>query len=866
MPVRTYKPALAKARYMVQNSTQVSSPPEAIAAREDFAQFRRYVCKHESYAHHYVWDKALNTGEDSKCLKGIAGTNELILAPRGSTKSTYLVEWVAFQIGKQTAPDVKLSIKILYVSYTIDVAMQKSVQIKQILESPEYQRVFPWVRPGEKWSDKQWVIDRKLAGLSTIDEPYTLACSGLKGATTSKRCLIGDTLVETEIGKIPIKDFSSYLGIKVLTFNESTKQVEWRRVRAVAERPANDIFEVRTSGGRVLRCTSDHPIYVVGQGYKQTRHLTPGDTVVIASKWQGTLQELLGMPEGDTQKEQRSYLPRVLHQNSITQVQNTLQGMSGDIFTDSSGIEAQSRDWHSRAFLFSKMLWEEQYQAQTMFKLWGSNSRDSVKQERQALCRLSIQSQESNQESAGHGLLHLPESIFSSSCQDEILFAGLCQQSSFSSHDKRREQPILNRNELQQDFPRFASSNSREGRLQMCSLQRRGKNCCQGQVVEAIESSCSPYQPRLQREQERQLSNSLPILSHQASQIGNVWQTDTISSVTELCGVKEQVYDIEVEGTHNFFANEVLVHNSHLICLDDLIKSPKQIESLAIREEMAGNWTNVVRPTMFEGGRAVCLGTRMLPTDIYETDFISRKGWQQLIQSAIVTDELKEEKSYWEEGQSLSFLQETRELDPVAFSFQYQNIVVRVSEQSIDPDWILAGEIPDIDEFDSLVMGLDLSSSLKERADYTVMILGGRLNNNFYIIDMRRMRSIGNIEKLDAIIELWRDWECPRIDIWAESVAYQGSIAGDFTSYVINDKGIYDLTCTPVPAKGDKLTRLRGVSGLFQNKLVIFNQYAMLGRLRDELINFGSIDHDDTVDSLIYCLQGLRARRRLEIA
>ena len=493
MPARTYKPALTKARYMVQNAVVESSPPDAIAARTSFAEFRRYVCKHESYPHHNTWNGTLNTGIDSKCLKGIAGDDTLILAPRGSTKSTYLVEWAAYQIGQQTAPDVKLSIKVLYVSYTIDVAMQKSVQIKQILESPEYQRVFPWVRPGEKWSDKQWVINRKHAGLSTIDEPYTLACSGLKGATTSKR--------------------------------------------------------------------------------------------------------------------------------------------------------------------------------------------------------------------------------------------------------------------------------------------------------------------------------------------------------------------------------------SHLIVLDDLIKSPKQIESLAIREEMASNYTNVIRPTMFEGGRAVCLGTRMRPDDIYETDFIPKKGWQQLIQSAILTHpESREEGSYWEEGQSLGFLQETRELDPVAFSFQYQNIVVRVSEQSIDPDWIISGEIPDIDEFDSLVLGLDLSSSIKERADFTVMILGGRLGNKFYIIDMRRMRCIGNIEKLDAIIEMWHDWECPRIDIWAESVAYQGSIAGDFTTYVINERNIYDLTCTPVPAKGDKLARLRGVSGLFQNRLVIFNQYAMLGRVKDELINFGSIDHDDAMDALIYCLQGLRARRKLEVA
>lgn len=491
MPVRVYAPHRAKARSMVGLSAVDNSPPEAIAARNDFAEFRRYVCGHESYAHHEVWDKALNTGQDSKCLKGIAGSNELVLAPRGSTKSTYLVEFVAYQIGRQTAPDVRLPIKILYVSYTIDVAMQKSVQIKQILETPEYQRCFPWVRPGEKWSDKQWLIDRKWAGLSTIDEPYTLACSGLKGATTSKR--------------------------------------------------------------------------------------------------------------------------------------------------------------------------------------------------------------------------------------------------------------------------------------------------------------------------------------------------------------------------------------SHLICLDDLIKSPKQIESLVIREEMAGNWTNVIRPTMFEGGRAVCLGTRMLPTDIYETDFIPQKGWQQLVQSAILTDDDGNERSYWEEGQSLKFLQETRELDPVAFSYQYMNRIVRVSEQSINPSWILTGEIPDVEEMGTLIMGVDLSASEKEKADYTVLILGGRVENRFYILDMRRMRSVGNIEKLDSMIELWKDWGQPRININVEKVAYQGSIEGDFVSHVVNRHSIYDLTMTPVIPKGDKLTRLRGVTGLFQNHCVVFNQYAILGRLRDELINFGSIDRDDTVDALVYCLQGLRERKRLEI-
>jgi hypothetical protein len=42
--------------------------------------------------------------------------------------------------------------------------------------------------------------------------------------------------------------------------------------------------------------------------------------------------------------------------------------------------------------------------------------------------------------------------------------------------------------------------------------------------------------------------------------------------VEDLGIVEEYVYDIEVDDTHNFFANEILVHNSFYMTLDPLIK------------------------------------------------------------------------------------------------------------------------------------------------------------------------------------------------------------------------------------------------------------------------------------------------------
>ena len=303
---------------------------------------------------------------------------------------------------------------------------------------------------------------------------------------------------------------------------------------------------------------------------------------------------------------------------------------------------------------------------------------------------------------------------------------------------------------------------------------------------------------------------------------------------------------------------------SDLVVGDDLIKSSKSIETAEVREKITNNWGEVLEPTLVPGGRIVDIGALFRADDIHCTDFTEANGWKRIFQSAIVTDpETGEERSYWEDRFKLKNLQTIRRKKPVIFSFQYQNTITRISEISIDPNWIKYGDIPE--QFDSLCIGGDLASSLKEKADYTVFVLGGRLGNKFYILDMRRGRWSGNIEKLDQIIDLWEEWEQLPMTLSAEAVAYQSSLKGDFTHYLINEKQVLNIIYQQPITKGDKLQRLRGVSGLFQNGLVIFNQYRQMSRLVDELVNFGAMDKDDCVDAVVYCLMGLIGRRKLEV-
>lgn len=319
---------------------------------------------------------------------------------------------------------------------------------------------------------------------------------------------------------------------------------------------------------------------------------------------------------------------------------------------------------------------------------------------------------------------------------------------------------------------------------------------------------------------------------------------------------------------------------SALVLIDDPIKSAEDIMNPDVREKQVNNWDTVIRPTMFDGARAICLGTRFTGNDIHVSSFIPEKGWTQIEQGALVEDEDGNEVSYWPEMWSTDYLLKYREDSPVAFSFQYMNKVVRVKEIAIDPSWIIKGE-PEatLQDYDSICIGADLSATARESSDYTVFVMGGRKGNEYHILDMWRGREMGNVTKLDKLLYMLLDWgaleqdeEGNYIDLGipiyfhAEDTAYQASLAGDFRNYIINQLGIHSIIYKRSPAKLDKLARLRGVSGLFENGLVKFNLYRKLSRLFTELTNLGSIDNDDAADACIHCLNGLLQRRKLEAA
>lgn len=352
----------------------------------------------------------------------------------------------------------------------------------------------------------------------------------------------------------------------------------------------------------------------------------------------------------------------------------------------------------------------------------------------------------------------------------------------------------------------------------------------------------------------------------------------------EYWSIDHKFAGIDVTGDEQFtlcaagLKGSVTSKRSHCVIIDDAIKSSADIANPDIRKMMQDNWNAVIAPTMFEGGRAICLGTRFRHDDIHATTFNEQNNWQQIVLPAIYSDpRTGEEKSYWPEMWSLEYLKEKKRQAPIAFSFQYMNQVVRQNELSLAPELIVKAEIAT--EFDALGVGIDLSVGTKEKNDYTVMILGGRIGDQIHIIDYRRLRVMGNLEKLDTLKELLNDWSVlgqdegghyfptySTCDIWSEAVAYQASLEADFKRICLQNDGLYNLNWHAVKGfRSDKLARFRGIIGMFEDKKVIFNRFRNFTTLFEELTNFGVSSHDDTVDALVFLVTGLMRKGNLQI-
>jgi predicted phage terminase large subunit-like protein len=154
------------------------------------------------------------------------------------------------------------------------------------------------------------------------------------------------------------------------------------------------------------------------------------------------------------------------------------------------------------------------------------------------------------------------------------------------------------------------------------------------------------------------------------------------------------------------------------------------------------------------------------------------------------------------------------------------------------------------------------------KGDWTVFVVAGVLTaqstnrREYKLLDFVKTRVVGNLEKLEILRDIRLKW-CDRtysMVFVPETNAYQRSMLGDFKRIFVDQWRLDDMRVKATPSRGDKHERLNGISGIFDNDLVRFNE-AVGWRDVVSQLTFQELDHDDCADATEKALSFLQRRK-----
>lgn len=186
--------------------------------------------------------------------------NLVVTIPPGCTKSITIM--VAFPAWVWTW---RPGTRFLCASNDGELAIRDAVACRRLIESD-------WYR--ERWAAVfELTTDQNTKGM------YENSRRGYRSTTTVGSKVVGkkgdillccprETQLLTAAGPLSIGDIvEKRIACEVASFNHLTGLIEYRSVSAYYRSPPASLIEIGLADGRVIRCTDEHPVFVVGKGY-----------------------------------------------------------------------------------------------------------------------------------------------------------------------------------------------------------------------------------------------------------------------------------------------------------------------------------------------------------------------------------------------------------------------------------------------------------------------------------------------------------------------------------------------------------------------------------------------------------------------
>lgn len=583
-------------KHLFQSTQAPQNPsvdPALVFARESLIA---YACLqwagYEPAAHHQLIAKYLE-----KVERGEVNRLMICMPPRHGKSSIVSEYFPAWFLGKN--PDKM----IVTASYGQELASDFGRKVRNQIADP----LFPKLFNGVTIAEDSAAIDK--FNMSSPNKGGYFAV-GVGGALTGRgaNCLSGETKIITEAGELNIDTLVQLqCRPKVLSFNHDTNALEFKSVVAVQESVTDELVEIRTSSGNSILSTGNHVVYGGEQGYRAAEVFEPGDEVLSCRvKIKQDMLYMRGRKEWVWER-----LQGLLLKGSESRCCLKVCEMRSRIYKTALRVREKFK---TRAYgfllLFKMFAGTPCYKKQTeMFDLRNSD-REKNKEVLQRTFR------EPYFGSANYeGLHYLWDRIQGEISQNWVLFRNMCEFSSFSTNGRGRKFSLQGWDKLRKAIFGNARIGYGARSLELCSV-----SCPWGNRVGlsfGLESY--PRQNNIKSSSRQSHSAGQPTgkpcddvqdLPFNPPQV----RTDTVSVVRRIRSTGHKVYDIQVEGNSNFFANKILVHNCLII--DDPIKSREDADSESNRRKIKDWYTAVAYTRLMGNGAIVICQTRWHLSDL----------------------------------------------------------------------------------------------------------------------------------------------------------------------------------------------------------------------------------------------------------
>ena len=624
-------------------------------------------------------------------------------------------------------------LKFIVASHTDTLANELSVKSRVIIQSEKYQRWFGEIYQLHGAQNEKVKFFNNQGG----ERIATSTAAAITGSGAD--CLVGETMIATEWGNMTIEEIVNLKEMpRVLSYNHETEQTEWRNIVATKVSVSNDIHEITTNKGRYIRATGKHRIYTTGFGYTQAQLLGNGDKLIISNGGvpnmsgekigrQNNMLDMLSKSEEDCIRTGMLPVSQGIQEKQVQCGKINKEGTKGFLLL--------------RNMLGKTSFFQKSSKMRDMFE-YGTQKDDEI-----LFDRMSSEIAQEQEKIEANQLSLLSKRIYGEEYKKYVLLDDMQKQGSFKENDWNWEFSLQGGKKLLQMVLRDAPLDIGKGEGSLCSLSQTSNLFDKKEQVwkdETFQYDNSPYRRKSEEQCGGELGGNLLNMSYNSSSFDG----DTVQMVVPIRDRGVRVYDIQVEGNHNFFANEILVHNC--IIIDDYLK-PQDASSIT-KLNSANEWFNV---TLYSRLNSQTIGSRWLIMQrLHEDDIIAQIKDQydgivlpityderivKLPEGVVIEGYAKDGDLFWGERFPAEEVERIKRNMAFGFAAQYMQVPNPLDGAVFNRDDFQFYDSSETPAFDDLIISCDTAVKTGQHNDYSVLlVMGLTAKGHYYVVDMFR--------------------------------------------------------------------------------------------------------------------------------